>query len=37
MGWMIGQVEVIEFAGFWWLQGELLAKSIFRIPSNRKP
>jgi hypothetical protein len=36
MGWMIGRAQVIEFAGFWPLEGYFLANSILRIPSNRK-
>jgi hypothetical protein len=32
MGWAIGRVGVIEFAGFWPLQGDFLANSILRFP-----
>ena len=37
MGWMIVHAHVTEFAGFWPLEGDFLANSILRIPSNRKP
>jgi hypothetical protein len=37
MGWMIEPAQVIEFAGFWPLEGDFLANSILKIPSNRKP
>jgi hypothetical protein len=36
MGWMIGHAQVTEFAGFWPLEGDFLANSILRIPSNRE-
>jgi len=29
--------QVIEFAGFWPLEGDFLANRFSRIPSNRKP
>src|SRR5215510_3085522 len=34
MGWMIGPVQVIEFSGFWPLEGDFLANRALR---NRTP